>query len=150
MRKAADPIEATEEQKNLLITWARAGKTEQRVAFRCHIVLRAITGESNSAIAKELGTSRPSVILWRSRFQQDGPQALLRDLPRGKPLPSLPRAKTEEIIEKTLHTKPKDATQWSRRSMAKHCGVSRSSVQRIWEAHGLKPHLVKTFKLSRD
>ena len=119
MRKAADPIDATDEQRSLLTTWVRSGKTEQRVAFRCHIVLRAIAGQSNSAIAKELATSRPSVILWRHRFQQDGPRALLRDLPRGKPLPALAPAKTREIIEKTLHTKPKDATHWSRRSMAK-------------------------------
>jgi transposase len=150
MRAAADPLEATDEQKAQLQTWVRAGKTEQRVAFRCHIVLRAIAGQSNSAIAQELRTSRPSVILWRSRFQEEGPAALLRDLPRGKALPALPRGTVEAVIEKTLKTVPRDATHWSRRSMAKASGISRSSVQRIWDAHGLKPHLVKTFKLSRD
>ena len=150
MRAAADPIEATDDQKNLLMTWVRSGKTEQRVAFRSHIILRAIAGESNSAIAQELRTSRPSVILWRKRFEDGGTDALCNDLPRGKPLPPLPRATVETVIEKTLRTKPKDATHWSRRSMAKECGVSKSSVQRIWEAHRLKPHLVKTFKLSND
>ena len=120
------------------------------MAFRSHIILRAIAGESNSAIAQELRTSRPSVILWRKRFEDGGTDALCNDLPRGKPLPPLPRATVETVIEKTLRTKPKDATHWSRRSMAKECGVSKSSVQRIWEAHRLKPHLVKTFKLSND
>jgi transposase len=150
MWKCADPLAATDEQKRTLIGWIRAGTTQQRVAFRCHIVLAAMKGKSNTAIAKELNTSRPTVILWRGRFADDGPDGLLKDLPRGRRIPPLPRKKVEEVVQKTLQTKPKDATHWSRRSMAKECGVSKSSVQRIWNAHHLKPHLVKTFKLSND
>lgn len=150
MWQPARHLELTDAQKQQLMTWMKAGTTQQRVAFRCHIVLLASAGTSNNAIAKQIGTSRPTVILWRTRFEEGGPGALLQDLPRGQGIPSLPRKKVEEIIERTLHTKPEDATHWSRRSMAKTSGISRSSIQRIWDAHHLKPHLVKTFKLSRD
>lgn len=150
MWKNAINLEATEEQKQQLMAWVKAGTTQQRVAFRCRIVLLAIAGTANNAIAKQMGTSRPTVLLWRNRFEEGGQRALLVDLPRGQGIPSLPRKKVKEIIEKTLHTTPEDATHWSCRSMAKALRVSHSSVQRIWEAHGLKPHLVKTFKLSND
>lgn len=150
MWNSSEALVATDEQKRTLIHWVRAGTTQQRVAFRCHIVLAAIGGKSNRAIARELDTSRPTVILWRNRFRDDGPDGLLKDLPRGRRIPRLSPKKVGAVVEKTLKTKPKDATHWSRRSMAKECGVSKSSVQRIWDAHGLKPHLVKTFKLSHD
>lgn len=130
--------------------WLRSGKTEQRVAFRCHIVLRAIAGKSNNAIAAELNTSRPTVILWRSRFMEGGHEALCEDLPRGRSFPALSKKKVAEVVKKTTRSTPPDATHWSCRSMAKECGISKDSVQRIWDAHGLKPHLVKSFKLSND
>jgi transposase len=120
------------------------------VAFRCHIVLRAISGQSNNAIAKELHTSRPTVLLWRERFAQGGALALTQDLPRGQRIPPLSRKKAEEVVERTLHGTPADSTHWSCRTMARASGISKASVQRIWNAHGLKPHLVRTFKLSND
>lgn len=132
------------------MTWVRAGTTQQRVAFRCHIALQAIAGKSNNMIARELGTSRPTVLFWRQRFKDGGPQALCHDLPRGRGVPPLSKKKVKEIIDTTLYTTPSDATHWSCRSLGKHCGISHSSVQRLWDAHGLKPHLVKTFKLSHD
>lgn len=150
MWKPADSLVATEEQKQTLVQWIRAGTTQQRVAFRCHIVLAAIAGKPNSVIARELDTSRPTVILWRNRFQNGGPHGLLKDLPRGQRIPPLSKKKVEDVVEKTLHTTPKDATHWSCRTMAKESGISHSSVQRVWDAHHLKPHLVKTFKLSND
>lgn len=150
MWKTAPPLSATKEQKKQLLTWVRSGKTEQRIAFRCHIVLRAIEGKSNNAIADELDTSRPTVIQWRNRFHKGGPQALCVDLPRGKSFPALSKKKIEEIIRKTTQEKPENATHWSCRSMAKECDTSKDSIQRVWESHGLKPHLVKTFKLSND
>jgi transposase len=143
-------LEATVQQRQQLAAWLRAGTTQQRVAFRCHIILSAIAGKSNSAIARELDTSRPTVILWRNRFRDAGPDALLRDLPRGQGIPPLSKRVVEKIIQKTLETKPKDATNWSTRTMAKECGISHSSVARVWDASNLKPHLVKTFKLSND
>lgn len=144
------PLVATIEQKQQIASWIRAGTTQQRVAFRCHIVLQAIAGKSNNAIAKSLDTSRPTVILWRNRFKDEGPNGLLKDLPRGQGIPPLSKRTVSEIINRTLQTKPKDATHWSCRSMASECSVSHSSVQRIWWANNLKPHLVRTFKLSRD
>lgn len=150
MWKQSHPLGATPEQKQQLAGWLRAGTTQQRVAFRCHIVLAAIAGASNNAIAKKLDTSRPTVILWRNRFRADGPNGLLKDLPRGRGIPPLSKKLVETIINKTLQTKPVAATHWSCRSLAKECGVSHSSVARVWQANNLKPHLLKTFKLSSD
>lgn len=150
MWKAAQPVSASEEHKRQLMAWVRSGTTEQRVAFRCHIVLRGIAGKSNNMIADELSTSRPTVILWRNRFKEGGPEALLKDLPRGQRIPPLPKKKIDEVISKTLSSKPEAETHWSCRSMGRVSGVSHASVQRIWEAHGLKPHMVRTFKLSSD
>lgn len=143
-------LEAADEQRQQLVQLVRSGTTQQRVAFRCHIVLRAIEGKSNNAIARELNTSRPTVILWRNRFTSSGPDALLKDLPRGCRIPPLSKKTVDTIITKTLQTKPKDATHWSCRSLAKECQVSHSSVARVWDANNLKPHLVRTFKLSSD
>lgn len=150
MWSQSEPLKATDAQRQQLTDWVRAGTTQQRVAFRCHIILSAISGKSNNAIARELDTSRPTVILWRNRFQDGGPDSLLKDLPRGQGIPPLSKRLVEAIITKTLRTKPADSTHWSTRTMAKECRVSHSSVQRVWDANNLKPHLVKTFKLSND
>lgn len=150
MWHAVLPLEATTQQQRQLLDWVRSGTTQQRVAFRSHIALRAIAGKSNNAIAQELGTSRPTVILWRKRFQQGGPQAFRNDLPRGRRIPPLSSKKVKEVIATTLKTTPAAATHWSCRSLAKQCRISHASVQRVWNAHGLKPHLVHTFKLSND
>lgn len=143
-------LEATIQQQQELLSWIRSGTTQQRVAFRSHIVLRAIAGKPNNAIARELGTSRPTVLLWRRRFQEGGLHALRHDLPRGQRIPPLSKKKVNEVIATTLQTTPPDATHWSCRSLATHCQISPASVQRVWNAHGLKPHLVHTFKLSND
>jgi transposase len=127
----------------------RSGRTEQRHALRARIVLGAAEGKSNNALAKELGTSRPTVLDWRVRFEAGGVKALYEDLPRGKSFSPVARAKEAEIIAKT-QKEPAHATQWSCRSMAKAGGISKASVQRIWQANGLKPHLVRTFKISND
>lgn len=150
MWKTAEPLTATKEQKHELMMWLRSGKTEQRVAFRCHIVLHAIAGKSNNAIAKELRTSRPTIILWRNRFKKGGTESLCEDLPRGRSFPALSRKKIRQVIQKTTQSTPDNATHWSCRSMGKECGISKDSVQRIWDSHGLRPHLVKTFKVSND
>jgi len=140
----------TSSDRTQLEQWERSGKTEQRVAFRSRIILKAATGLSNYAIARELDASRPTVILWRSRFEEGGPESLRHDRPRGKSFAGISPKSVAEIITKTLHDNPENATHWSCRGMAQVCGVSKASVQRIWHAHGLKPHLIKTFKLSND
>ena len=139
----------TPEHRQELERIARSGKTEQRIALRARIVLAAADGKSNNALAKELKTSRPTVIDWRQCFAEGGMKALYEDRPRGRSFAPLARAKEAEIVAKT-QSAPKQATQWSCRSMAKICGVSKASVQRVWHANGLKPHLLTTFKLSND
>jgi transposase len=105
---------------------------------------------ANGKIAEELGTSRPTVILWRQRFAGGGPAALVDDAPGRGRKPGISAEKVKEIVTATLQTRPTAATHWSVRTMAAAQGVSPASVQRIWDAHGLEPHRTKTFKLSRD
>ncbi|MGA2220065.1 MAG: IS630 family transposase, partial [Terracidiphilus sp.] len=147
LSSAALPI--TLDARQELEQMARSGKTEQRVALRVRIVLGAAGGKSNNALAAELQTSRPTVIEWRRRFAEGGIKALLDNRPRGRSFKPLSRDQEAEIIA-CLQTAPPAATQWSCRSAAKDCGVSKASVQRVWQANGLKPHLMKAFKLSND
>ena len=150
MWEPARKLRATTQQLSQLDKWVGSPTTQQRTVVRSRIVLMAAEGMANHAIARQLGVSRPTVLLWRKRFEQEGPAGLGRDRPRGSGKPRLSLEKVKEIIEATLHTKPKASTHWSVRTMAKAQGVSPAAVQRIWAAHGLKPHLVRTFKLSRD
>jgi transposase len=138
------------EQKRTLEAWVRARNTPQTVALRARICLLASEGMPNNAIAKRLETSRPTVLLWRKRFNERGVLGLSEEAPKGPSKRRLSRSKVDEIVQATLHTKPPGATHWSVRTMAKAQGVSPASVARIWQAHGLKPHRVKTFKLSKD
>jgi len=140
----------TEEQKRTLEAWVRAKKTPQRVVLRSRICLRAAEGLSHSAIARELGTSRPTVLLWTNRFREKGSPGLAEDAPHGPSSRQLDAEKVDAIVEATLHTLPKDSTHWSTRTLAKAQGVSHATVQRIWDAHGLQPHRVESFKLSKD
>jgi transposase len=112
--------------------------------------LLAADGVSNSEISEVCGVSRPTVVAWRNQFDKEGLTGF-GEVAKGRgPKPSISEEKVAEIVELTLHSKPEGETHWSCRSMAKRAGVSSASVQRIWSARGLKPHLVKTFKLSND
>jgi transposase len=146
----AKPLPLTVEQEQQLQTWVRAQNTPQSVALRCRIVLRAAEGLPNQRIAEDLRVSRPTVLLWRKRFAQGGCAALTQiEAGRGRKA-SIPATKVKQIVEATLKTRPKGATHWSCRTMARAHHVSPATIQRIWDAHGLQPHRVKTFKLSRD
>ena len=150
MWDSAAAIEVSPDQRRILDAWVRAGSTPQSVALRSRIILLAVEGLSNRQIARQLGTSRPTVLLWRERFQQGGTDALTQiEKGRGRKR-KISAKKVKQIVDATLQTKPKAATHWSCRTMAKDQGVSSATVQRIWDAHGLQPHRVKTFKLSRD
>ena len=150
MWEPAARLKVSKQQRATLDSWIRSPTTSQRTVLRSRIVLAAAQGQANHAIAKELGVSRPTVLLWRRRFTEQGPAGLTRDRPRGSGKPRLSKKKVREVVEATLHTKPPAATHWSVRSMAKAQGISPAAVQRIWSAHGLKPHLVRRFKLSTD
>jgi len=120
------------------------------VALRSRIVLLAADGLQNKQIAVQLKISTRMVGLWRSRFLLPGVAGLLKDAPRPGRTPSIPTAVIDAVIYKTTQTTPANATHWSTRTMAREVGISEASVRRIWHAHGLKPHLVETFKISRD
>jgi len=150
MWESPEALEVSEEARRTLEGWVNARTSPQRIVMRARIVLLAAQGLANRRIAQEVRTSRPTVILWRDRFAAGGVAALLEDAPgRGRPA-SITRAKLKRIIEATTQTRPRGATHWSTRSLAKAQGISHATVQRIWDAHGLQPHRVETFKLSRD
>ena len=130
--------------------WNSSHGTPQQVALRCRIVLRAVAGEDNVSIAEELGVARPTVQLWRKRVSQQGIGAVWKIAPGRGRKPQIDQARREAIIEATLQSKPAGMTHWSCRLMAEEQGVSRSTVNRLWQLHNIKPHLSATFKLSRD
>lgn len=148
--RIAPKIELTREQHRELERLVNGRRTEVRVVHRAQIVLAAARDLENKEIAKELELSREMVGRWRSRFAKEGVSGLLKDLPRGGRKPTT-RSKSEgRIIRTTTQKKPKNATHWSTRTLAKELGVTQSMVYRVWKANGLKPHLVKTFKVSND
>lgn len=151
MWKTAPSLVITNSQKTLLESWLSAPSTPQGIVLRVQIVLLAAKGVSNNQIANALSTSRPTVLEWRERFEKEGPESLrvLVQSGRGRK-PEIPTSKIEKIIQDTLQKKPKGQSHWSCRTMAEYQGVGHAFIQRIWNAHGLKPHLVRTFKLSND
>jgi hypothetical protein len=114
------------------------------------VLLSAAEGVSNTEISELFGVSRPTVLAWRSQFEKSGLTGF-GEVAKGRGRkPSISDEKIAEIVELTQNFTPEGQTHWSCRSMAKHSGVSSATVQRIWSARGLKPHVVKTFKLSND
>ena len=150
MWKKADALIMTEEQRKTLEAWVRAKKTPQRLVLRSRVCLLAAEGISHNTIGKRLKTTRTTVLLWTKRFREQGFTGLSEDAPHGPSTRRYDAEKVKTIVESTLHTTPLDSTHWSTRTMAKVQGVSRSTIQRIWDAHGLQPHRTKTFKLSTD
>ena len=148
--RIASAITLDEEERNLLNRLARSRSGSVRLAERSRIVLLAAQGKTNEAIAEELAISRQKAGRWRSRYSEHGLAGIERDAPRPGRNPQIAEQTIEEVITLTTQYQPEDATHWSRRLMAGAIGISESSVGRIWKAHGLKPHLVKTFKLSND
>ena len=150
MNHPAKGLSLTDEDRRILEGWVRAHSTSQQVVKRARIILLAAEGMTNSDIAREVGFSRPTVIEWRKRFLAEGVDTLTKIRPGRGAKPKYTKEKIQQIVEATLHTKPKNATHWSCRTMAKEQGVSASTIHKIWKAHGLQPHRVETFKLSKD
>jgi transposase len=137
----------TREQLEQLV---RSRSQPLRLTQRSRIVLLAAAGWDNDAIGGELNITRQKAGRWRSRFAERGMDGILKEEPgRGRP-PSIGPRKRAAIVRTTLDEKPANATQWSRTLMSAKAGVSPSTVGRIWREHGLKPHLTRTFKLSKD
>ena len=145
--RVAPGIELTAEQESELTTLARSKLTSVRLAQRAQIVLLAAQGLQNKDIAEQLGIGRVQVARWRERYLESGLQGIERDLPRGAPPVKVNVAK---LVELTTQSTPEAATHWSTRKMAAVLEVSPSTVMRHWQANGLKPHLVRGFKISRD
>ena len=148
--RTASPVLLSNEERATLAAWAQARSLPLRLVQRARIVLRAADGVRNQDSARDLGISRPTVQLWRERFLALRLEGLEQDAPRPGRIPSIPDKKVRAVVEATLHTTPPKATHWSVRSMAKAQRISRMGVQRIWKQHNLKPHRIRTFKISRD
>ena len=118
--------------------------------YRARIVLLAGDGLGSTRVAHAVGKSEPTVRRWLERFAAQGVDGLLRDATRPPGRPPLAKAVVERVVHMTLHEPPPDSTLWSARRLAKAVGIGHGAVQKIWAAHGLKPHLVRRFKLSTD
>ena len=137
------------EERQTLEQWVRRPKTAQRLALRANIVLRCAEGLANVEVARQLRITGATVCKWRQRFVEDRLDGL-SDEPRPGTPHSITDAQVEDVITRTLESKPDNATHWSTRGMAKAVGLSQTAVVRIWQAFGLKPHKSETFKLSTD
>src|SRR5438067_817494 len=140
----------SDEQRAYLATLSKSQTEPHRLVLRARVLLLASTGLANTEIAEQVGVSRSSVIAWRERFGDEGIQRLGKVRPGRGRKPMIAPERVEGIVADTVRTKPAGQTHWSCRSMARHAGVGHATVQRIWSARGLKPHLVETFKLSND
>jgi transposase len=145
--RQATPIMLTDEQRIELERRVRSQTLDARSVRRARIVLLAADGTGNHDIARRLGISRGQVISWRNRFMAGGIAGISGDLPGRGRKPTIDAA---EIVRVTTQTKPEGATHWSTRKLAARLGISDTSVLKVWRANGLKPHLVKSFKVSRD
>jgi transposase len=145
--RVATEIKLDGKQRQELMRLARSNTASVRVARRAQIVLLAAEGMDNLDIAQQVGVGRIQAGRWRERYAQGGLAAILQDRPRGgRPA----RIDAAEIVRLTTQTRPEAATQWSTRSLAAKAGVSDTTVLRVWHTHGLKPHRVRSFKVSRD
>jgi len=148
--RIAPPVHLTDEDRDWLTKTSNSALTSKRLSERCAVVLLAAKGKRNDQIARKLKITRQKVARWRQRFLQSGRAGIEGDAPgRGrKPIytPDIRRL----MVRLTTQETPKAATHWSRQSMAKELGLSPSTVGRVWREHGLKPHLARTFKVSKD
>ena len=137
-------------ERKRLMALGRYRSCPRGIVLRIDIVLGAAKGLANRVLARELCTSVPTVLLWRKRFESDGIAGILEDRPRSGRPKRISAEREAAIVDATMKTTPKDATQWSVRAMATAQKVSSATVQRIWKKHKLQPHRVDSFKFSND
>ena len=150
MPRKSPTVSLSEAEREQLEQWVAAHGTPQQVALRCRIVLAAVAGETNLQIGAACQIDVKTVALWRGRFIQTGPEGLWEIAAGRGRKPTYSARKIKAIVQATLLSKPEGMTQWSCRQMAQAQGVSKSTISTIWRSHNLKPHRVKSFKLSRD
>jgi transposase len=150
MPRTSPTVSLAEAEREQLEHWVAAHGTPQQVALRCRIVLAAAAGETNLQIGAACQIDVKTVALWRGRFIQSGPEGLWEIASGRGRKPTYSARKIKAIVQATLLSKPDGMTQWSCRQMAQVQGVSKSTISTIWRSHNLKPHRVKSFKLSRD
>jgi len=149
--RVAKPVQLSSDDDRRLRILSKRRRVEASVQVRSRIVLLAAAGMSDKGIAQELDTDRRVAARWRARFLAAGVDGLLQDATRpGRPRTARKAASVEQVVRITLEETPVGATHWSTRTLAAHLGTSASAVARIWRDHGLKPHRVKSFKLSND
>lgn len=149
MGRPLQALQMTDAERETLERWARRPKSSQELARRARILLHCDRGLANDEVASRVGTSPQSVGKWRERFRLTRLQGL-SDAPRSGPPRKITDDQVDEVVRKTLTSRPKDATHWSVREMAAVTGLSRASIHRIWQTFGLQPHRSETFKLSTD
>lgn len=150
MATLARMFSATDTQRQRLELWVRAPSTPQSLVKRARIVLLSLSGLTSQAVGQQLKVSQPTIRLWQRRFRDGGPEALTEIAPGRGRKPKYGSRKLQSLVKATQGSPPAGHTHWSCRSFAKAHGLSKATVQRFWNLHGLKPHLQRTFKLSRD
>lgn len=128
----------------------RAPSTLNKHVWRARIVLLSAAGVGTMAITRQLGISKRTVWRWQERFLAEGIGGLMHDKPRSGRPPTVTADQVRQVVETTLHQTPSDATHWSTRTLARAVGLGKTSIQKIWHEHGLKPHRVRSFKVSPD
>jgi len=143
-------IDMSSTDRRRLEALVRDRNTAQKHVWRAEIVLLSADGVGTVEIMRRTGKSKTCVWRWQERFAEEGCEGLLRDKTRPSRIPPLGAEVAERVVALTLTDPPAETTHWTAAMMAKATGVSVSSVQRIWRAHGLQPHRVRRFKLSND
>ena len=144
------PLVSVGDRARLEAIAADRNRAQKHVA-RARVILGSAERVAVAEIARRAGVGRPAVWRWQRRFAEAGVEGLLRDQTRPSRIPPLPKAVIETVVTRTLQEPPPgEATHWTGRAMAKTAGISLRSVQRIWTAHDLQPHRIRTFKRSRD
>jgi transposase len=150
MARISPVVSLSADDRVQLVRWEAAPRTPQQVALRCRLVLAAAAGKQDLEIASTYDVHRHTSALWRRRVQSAGIGSVWEIQPGRGRKPKYDLAQRDAWIAATLETRPKGMTHWSCRTMAEVQGVSKNTVNRLWQLHNLKPHLNRTFKLSRD